>query len=59
MKEILSRFYDYLDSEEELNYFVRMNAEWNEESFCKIKQLVRAVNADYAHEDSYPKRFSG
>ena len=56
MKEILSRFYDYLDSEEELNYFVRMNAEWNEESFCKMKQLVREVMADYAHEDFYPKR---
>lgn len=59
MKESLSRFYDYLDSEEELYYFVRMNAEWNEESFCKMKQLVRAVMADYAHEDIYPKRFAG
>lgn len=59
MKESLSRFYDYLDSEEELGYFVRLNAEWNEESFCKMKKLVRAVMADYAHEDLYPKRFVG
>lgn len=59
MRESLSKFYGYLDSDEELGYFVRMNAEWNEESFCKMRQLVRSVMADYAHEDYYPKRFVG
>ncbi len=59
MRESLSKFYDYLDSEEELCYFVRINADWNEESFCKMKQLLREVMADYAQEDFYPKRFVG
>ncbi len=59
MRESLSKFYDYLDSEEELCYFVRINADWNEESFCKMKQLLREVMADYAQEDFYPKRVVG
>jgi hypothetical protein len=59
MKESLRRFYDYLDSDEELTYSVRMNAEWNEEAFCKMKKLVKAVMEDYAKEECYPKRFAG
>lgn len=59
MRESLSKFYDYLDSEEELSYFVRINADWNEESFCKMKQLLREVMADYAQEDFYPKSVVG
>lgn len=59
MRESMSNFYDYIVSDEELGYFIRMNAEWNEESFCKMRQIVRAVMADYAQEDFYPKRFIG
>ncbi len=59
MRESLSKFYDYLDSEEELSYFVRINADWNEESFCKMKKLLREVMADYAQEDFYPKSVVG
>lgn len=59
MKESLINFYDYLGSDEELGYFVRINAEWNEESFCKMKKLIRAVITDYAQEESYPKSFVG
>lgn len=59
MKESLRRFYEYLDSDEELMYSVRMNAEWNEEAFCKMKKLAEAVMEDYAEEEYYPKRFVG
>ena len=55
MKESLKKFYEYLDSDEELCYFVRMNAEWNEESFCKMKRFVKGVVDDYAEEDVIPK----
>ncbi len=57
MKESLKKFYEYLASDEELMYLVRINAEWNEESFCEMKKLVKAVEEDYAGEEFYPKRF--
>lgn len=57
MKESLKKFYEYLASDEELMYSVRINAEWNEESFSKMQKLVKAVMADYAMEEVYPKEF--
>lgn len=57
MKDSLKKFYEYLGSDEELMYYVRINVEWNEESFSKMKQVVRAVIKDYEEEDYYPKRF--
>ena len=58
MKDSLKKFYEYLGSDEELMYYVRINVEWNEESFNQMKQLVREVIKDYADEDYYPKRFT-
>lgn len=57
MKESLKKFYEYLASDEELMYFVRMNGEWNEKSFCEMKKLVKDVMEDYAKEEFYPKQF--
>ena len=57
MKENLKRFYEYLDTDEELMYYVRINAEWSEESFCEMKRLAEAIMEDYAEEDTYPKGF--
>ena len=57
MKDSLKKFYEYLESDEELMYYVRINAEWNEELFSKMKQVVRAVIKDFEEEDYYPKRF--
>ena len=51
MKESLKKFYEYLASDEELMYFVRMNGEWNEKSFCEMKKLVKDVMEDYAKEE--------
>lgn len=45
-----------MGSEEELMYYVRIHAEWNEDSFYKMKQLARDVMKDYLEEDFYPKR---
>lgn len=58
MKDSLKKFYEYLGSDEELMYYVRINVEWNEESFNQMKRLVREVIKDYADEDYYPKRFT-
>lgn len=57
MKDSIKKFYEYLGSEEELMYYVRINAAWNEEAFNKMKELVREVIKDYADEDYYPKSF--
>ena len=57
MKESLKKFYEYLASDKEMFYSVRINAEWNEESFCEMKKVVKAVMEDYSMEKSYPKRF--
>ena len=57
MKDSLKKFYEYLGSDENLMDFVRLHAEWSEDSFLQMKRLARDVIRDYAAEDSYPKRF--
>lgn len=57
MKESFEKFFEYFCSDEELMYNIRINAEWNEESFMKMEQLIREVIKDYADEDYYPKKF--
>lgn len=57
MKDSLKNFIEYLGSDEELMYYVRINVEWNEESFIRMKHLVREVIRDYENEDFYPKIF--
>ncbi len=43
-KDVLLEEYDnYLDSDEQLSDFIRMNAEWNEESFLLLKSLVSKI----------------
>jgi len=57
-KESLKNFCKYSASDEELFMYIRLNAgEWNEESFVKMKKLVREVIKDYENEDYYPKIF--
>lgn len=53
----MKKFYEYIQSDEELMYYVRINTEWNEELFIKMKKLIREVINDYENEDYYPKRF--
>lgn len=58
MKDSLKEFYKYKASDEELLTYIRVNAgEWNEESFIKMKKVVKEVMTDYKDEDFYPKAF--
>jgi len=57
MKDSLKQFFEYNDSDEELAYYIRMNAEWNEESFIRMQQLVKKVIEDYSDDDYYNKTF--
>lgn len=58
MKESLKKFKDYYYSEEKLMYYFRTTTiGWNDESFTKMKQIVREVMKDYEKEDYYPKIF--
>ncbi len=57
MKDSLKKFYEYVGSEENLMYYVRINVRWNEEVFLKMKKVIREVMNDYENEDHYPKRF--
>ena len=53
VKESLKNFCKYSASDEELFMYIRTN----EESFVKMKELVREVIKDYENEDCYPKIF--
>ncbi|MCM1540896.1 MAG: hypothetical protein NC121_06495 [Blautia sp.] len=58
MKESLQNFHKYNASDEELFTYIRTNAgEWNEQSFIRMKKIVREVMKDYKDEDYYPKVF--
>lgn len=54
--DTLKDFYDYLSSEDELMYDIRMHAEWNETSFSILKQLVYAIMQEYKDKTYYPER---
>ncbi len=57
MKNSLKKFIAYCDSDNELAYYLRINAEWNEESFIEFEKLVREVLDDYSQDSFYPKLF--
>lgn len=54
--DTLKDFYNYLSSDEELMYDIRMHAEWNEASFSKLKQFVYTIMQEYADKPYYPER---
>lgn len=59
MKESLKKFNKYNASDEELFMYIRLNAgKWNEDSFIRMKTIVREVMEDYKNEDCCPKRFA-
>jgi len=51
----LQNFLEYLESEEELRLFIRNNADWNENSFIKMNELLNELMSDYKSETNYPK----
>ena len=54
--DTLKDFYNYLSSDEELMYDIRMHAEWKEASFSKLKQFVYAIMQEYKDKTYYPER---
>ncbi|MGN6714475.1 hypothetical protein [Anaerocolumna jejuensis] len=58
MKASLKKFIEYVDSDEELFCFIRINAEWNEESFIKMEKLVREVMDDYSMDNFCHKGYA-
>lgn len=58
LKGSLKNFYEYDASDEELFTYIRTNAgEWNEQSFIRMKDIVREVMEDHKDENYYPKVF--
>lgn len=57
MKESLKQFLEYYDSDEELAFYIRINAEWNEESFVNMKKLIKVVIEDHNEEIQYDPTF--
>lgn len=57
MKEGLKEFHDYNDSDEELEYYIRIHAEWNEKSFIKMKTVIKKVLEDYSEDCNYDESF--
>ncbi len=57
MRDSYKKFIEYSVSDEEVFYYLRINAKWNEVSFITMKQLVRDVIKDYEKADYYPKGF--
>ncbi|WP_334072015.1 hypothetical protein [Paenibacillus sp. A14] len=57
MKDSLKQFLEYSDSDEELANYIRINADWNEESFIKMMKLIRKVIGDYSDSPYYHKAF--
>ena len=55
MKDSVIHFYEYYISEEELLYWIRSNAGWNEDIFIKFKEIAIELIKDFENEDYYPK----
>ena len=53
----LKNLINYIESDEELEYAIRMSHDWNEESFIKMVQLLENVKNDYTNSDCLPKTY--
>lgn len=57
MKDSYEEFLQWVGSNESLMDYVRIHAEWNEDSFLQMQRLAREVMKTYAAKDYYPKHF--
>lgn len=55
IKQSLKLFLNYLDSDEEIEYYLRINADLNEEIVLTAISLARKVIDDYKDELVFPK----
>ncbi|WP_136668192.1 NADAR family protein [Flavobacterium sp. H122] len=51
----LNDFIEYNESDEELEFFIRMNAEWNEDSFKKLYNILMLFFENCKDENEIPK----
>lgn len=51
----LNDFLEYNQSDEELEFFIRMNAEWNEDSFKKLCSIITSFFENCKDEKEIPK----
>ena len=54
MKESFKAYLEYLDSEEEFSYRVRMEREWDDKEYQHLIALVMAAVNDYKDTDLIP-----
>ncbi|SJZ95434.1 hypothetical protein SAMN04488128_10221 [Chitinophaga eiseniae] len=54
MKESLKKYLEYLDSDEEFSFKVRMEAEWDDEAYQEFIRLTMAVINDYKDDHLVP-----
>lgn len=54
MKESLNKYLEYLDSDDEFTYKVRMEKEWDDESYQAFINLIMEVINDYKATDLVP-----
>ncbi|MBC9930509.1 hypothetical protein [Chitinophaga qingshengii] len=47
MKESLKKYLEYLDSDEEFTFRVRMEAEWDDQAYQEFIRLIMSVIDDY------------
>jgi len=54
MKESLKQYVEYVDSEDEFSYKVRMEGEWDDDEYHRFITLLLAVIDDYKDTDLMP-----
>lgn len=54
MKESLKQYVEYVESEDEFSYKVRMEREWNDDEYHRFIALLMAVIDDYKNTDLIP-----
>lgn len=54
MKESLKNYLEYLDSDEEFIFKVRMEREWDDNTYQELINLIMTVINDYKEDDVVP-----
>ncbi|MBC9913911.1 hypothetical protein [Chitinophaga varians] len=54
MKESLKKYLEYIDSDEDFSFKVRMEAEWDDHAYQEFSRLMTAVIHDYKDSGLIP-----
>lgn len=55
MKQSLVKYLEYLDSDEEFTYILRMEYEWHQDKFEKMISHIRNILQDFKDDELIPK----